>query len=74
MNGDNAEILAGFFREMAENPALYNDYLTNPLKTMRDRKIPEDLIGAVLQGDLHRLNKLFADADTAVILGTLIRW
>jgi hypothetical protein len=45
-----------------------------------EQALPEDLIGAILQGDLHHLNKLFAergrdqDAGAMIILGTIVRW
>jgi hypothetical protein len=73
-NGGDGEALASFFKALADDPGLYNDYFTNPLETMRKRGLSEEVIGAVLQGDLHHLNRLLRDQDTAFILGTLIRW
>lgn len=76
MNGgtDDAAALRDFFARLADDPALYNDYITDPVKTMREAGIPEDLIAAVLQGNLRKLNKLFAeDSATPVILGTIVR-
>ena len=75
MNGrtEDADPLAEFFGRLAEDPALYNDYVTDPVATMRAASIPEDLIAAVLQGNLRKLNKLFADTGHAVILGTIVR-
>jgi hypothetical protein len=72
---DDATVLAEFFARLAEDPALYNDYLTDPVATMRGARIPEDLIQAVLTGNLHKLNQLFAMQDAAhtVILGTIVR-
>ena len=77
--------LVKFFRELAEDHALYNTYLIDPLRVMRDRGIPEDLIGAVLEGDLHHLHGYFverfgppemqADAGGVTFLfGTIVRW
>ena len=79
MNGDgetgDARALAAFFSRLAEDHALYNDYLTDPLKTMRSANLSEELIGAVLQGDLHHLNKKFSEEFAEVIiLGTIVRW
>ncbi len=76
MNGgtEDAGALADFFGRLAEDPALYNDYVTDPVATMRAASIPEDLIAAVLQGNLRKLNKLFAeDSEHVVILGTIVR-
>ena len=72
---DDAAALAEFFARLADDPALYNDYITDPVATMRAAGIPEDLIAAVLQGNLRKLNKLFASEDAAqvVILGTIVR-
>jgi hypothetical protein len=83
--GDSGvQLLAQFFRELAENHELYNNYLTDPLQTMRAYGIPEDLIGAVLQGDLRHLNRRFAEefagldqADSGgatFLFGTIIHW
>jgi len=78
MNGNGGkggpQQLAEFFASLAENPALYNDYLTNPLGALRAANISEDLISAVLAGDLHHLNKRFQEefAQT-IILGTIVR-
>jgi hypothetical protein len=71
---DDAAALADFFGRLADDPALYNNYITAPVATMREASIPEDIIAAVLQGNLRKLNKLFAD-DSAhtVILGTIVR-
>ena len=79
MNGEGdkggARQLAEFFSRLAEDRALYNDYLTDPLGTMRAANLSEDLIGAVLQGDLHHLNKKFSEEFAEVIiLGTIVRW
>ena len=78
MNADggksSAQDLADFFARLAEDRALYNDYLTNPLAAMRSANLSEDLIGAVLEGDLHHLNKLFTEEFAQmVILGTIVR-
>lgn len=77
MNGgtDDAAALEGFFARLAEDDVLYNNYLTDPLATMRAAGIPEGLIAAVLQGNLRKLNELFAarDAGGPVILGTIVR-
>ena len=72
---DDAAALAEFFARLADDPALYNDYMTDPVAAMRTANIPEDLIAAVLQGNLRKLNKLFASEDAAhvVILGTIVR-
>jgi hypothetical protein len=72
MEGDEVQSLGNFFMELAEDRALYNDYLTNPLETMRQRGISEELIGMVLQGDLHGLQRKFAKGDVTVICGTVI--
>ena len=66
MNGNGGkggpQELAEFFASLAENPALYNDYLTNPLGALRAANISEDL------------NKRFQEefAQT-IILGTIVR-
>ena len=78
MNGEggkgDARALAEFFSRLAEDHALYNDYLTDPLGTMRSANLSEELIGAVLVGDLHHLNKQFSDEFAEVIiLGTIVR-
>jgi hypothetical protein len=74
---DDAAALADFFARLADDPALYNDYITDPVATMRAASIPEDIIAAVLQGNLRKLNKLFASREDAggpvVILGTIVR-
>ena len=73
MNGD-AEILEGFFTRLAEDPKLYNDYLDDPLQTMRDAELPEALINTILTGNIKRLNDLFkSPATSTFIFGTLIR-
>jgi hypothetical protein len=73
VNGD-AEILEGFFTRLADEPELYNDYLDDPLKTMRDAEIPEQLINTILTGNIKRLNDLFKQPGTSTfIFGTLIR-
>jgi hypothetical protein len=69
----DAQQLAEFFSRLAEDRALYNDYLTDPLGTMRSANLSEELIGAVLTGDLHHLNKKFTEEFAAVIiLGTIV--
>jgi hypothetical protein len=85
-NGGNGgiDLLEQFFRELANNHALYNDYLTNPLQTMRTYGVDEDLIAAVLQGDLRQLNRRFAakfgeqadqaNSTTSFLFGTIIHW
>ena len=71
---DDAARLAEFFGRLAEDAALYNDYLTDPVATMRAASIPEELISAVMQGNVKKLNKLFAqDSARVVILGTIVR-
>jgi len=71
---DDAARLSEFFGRLAEDPALYNDYLTDPVATMRAAAIPEELISAVMQGNVKKLNKLFAqDSGHVVILGTIVR-
>jgi hypothetical protein len=73
---DDADALADFFARLADDPALYNDYVTDPVATMRAASIPEDLIAAVIQGNLRKLNRLFAsreDSGHVVILGTIVR-
>jgi hypothetical protein len=78
-NGGNSgvQLLAQFFRELAENHELYNSYLTDPLQTMRDYGISEDLIAKVLQGDLRGLNRKFLEefADSGgvtFLFGTIV--
>lgn len=78
MNGGNgdAALLGDFFTRLADDPAFYNDYLDEPLKTMRDAGIPEHLINTILTGNIKRLNDLFKQDETATstfIFGTLIR-
>ena len=91
MNGGSGDFsndpLVQFFRELAESHELYNSYLVDPLQVMRDRGIPEDLIGAVLEGDLHHLHGYFvekfgpSEVDQAAdsggvtfLFGTIVRW
>lgn len=77
MNGgqDDARKLADFFTRLAEDPALYNNYLADPLTTMRGAGIPENLISAILTGNIGKLNELFTqlEAGTIIILGTIVR-
>ena len=76
MNGGTGDTaaLAEFFGRLAEDSTLYNDYVTAPVATMRAAGIPEDIIAAVLQGNLRKLNKLFEeDSGHTVILGTIVR-
>ena len=77
MNGGNGGALGQLFMDMAEDHALYNDFLANPLETMRNRGIEEDLISAVLEGDLHHLHMHFRelqeDSSTIIIRGTIVR-
>lgn len=78
MNGgnDDAAVLAGFFTGLAEDAELYNNYLDDPLKTMREANIPEQLINTILTGNIRKLNQLFKDdaaAASTFIFGTLIR-
>jgi hypothetical protein len=73
-----APVLIEFFTRLAEDQRLYNDYLDDPLKVMRDNDIPEDLITLILQGNLKKINRLLAppteDSDhPAVICGTIVR-
>lgn len=73
---DDADRLAEFFGRLAEDAELYNDYLTDPLATMRAAGISEDLIAHVLQGNLRHLTALFSDRDAggqSFIFGTIIR-
>jgi hypothetical protein len=72
----DADALAQFFERLADDAALYNNYVTDPVATMRGANIHEDLIAAVLQGNLRKLNEAFAsreDAAHIVILGTIVR-
>jgi hypothetical protein len=69
-----------FFIRLADDRALYNDYLDHPLKAMRAAGLSEEAIGLILQGDLSRINELVqaaqgeqADAASAVICGTIVR-
>ena len=62
--------LAAFFRELAENRKLHNDYVRDPVTTMRDYGLDEDTIALVMSGDLRRINDLLRDQD--VIAGTTI--
>jgi hypothetical protein len=43
---------------------------------MRRENIPEEWITAIMQGNVRKLNRLFAarEAGPAVILGTIVRW
>ena len=77
MNGgnDDAATLADFFNRLAEDALLYNDYLTDPVATMRKAGIPEHLINTIMTGNIRKLNQLFKQdaAGPTFIFGTLIR-
>jgi hypothetical protein len=68
-----------FFTRLADDRALYNDYLDHPLKAMRAAGLSEEAIGFILQGDLSRINELVQGAQgdqagaPAVICGTIVR-
>jgi hypothetical protein len=63
--------LKKFFKALAENPTLYNDYLRDPVQTMRDFDLDEDTISAVMTGDLRGLNERLKGED--VICGTIVQ-
>jgi hypothetical protein len=73
VNGD-AEKLESFFTRLADEPTFYNDYLNNPLDQLRDAGISEEVINAILTGNIRMLNDLFKSPGTSTfIFGTLIR-
>lgn len=63
--------LEKFFRDLAKDPNLYQQYLADPEGVMRSRGLDEDVIQAVLQGNLTFINDLVK--DTNLICGTLVR-
>jgi hypothetical protein len=74
--GENGRKLRDFFTQLADDPALYNNYLADPLTTMRGAGIPENLISAILTGNIGKLKESLAqdlDAGTIIVLGTIVR-
>lgn len=65
------EKLEKFFRDLARDPALYQRYLADPEGVMRSEGLDNDVIQAVLQGNLTFINDLVK--DTNLICGTLVR-
>lgn len=65
------EKLERFFRELARDQALYEQYLADPQGVMRSKGIDEDVIQAVMQGNLALINDLVKDSN--LICGTLVR-
>jgi hypothetical protein len=65
------EKLEKFFRDLARDQGLYQQYLANPEAVMRSEGLDDDVIQAVLQGNLTFINDLVKDSN--LICGTLVR-
>jgi hypothetical protein len=63
--------LKKFFEDLAEDSALYNSYLRDPVATMREYGLDEETITAVMTGDLRGLNSLLK--GEAIICGTIVQ-
>jgi hypothetical protein len=72
-NGMSADALSEFFRRLADDRKLYNDYLRDPLSVMREARLDEEVIGMVLGGDLKGINNLLQSAAPNIICGTIVR-
>jgi hypothetical protein len=71
--GPDGKKLHDFFVLLAEDPALYQRYLQNPQQVMREQKLPDPVIAAVMQGNLKELNKLLKGSGKDIICGTIVR-
>ena len=69
------EKLQKFFKDLAKNPdkpdSLYKRYLADPKKVMQDEGLDQDVIDAVMAGNLAFLNDLLQSSN--IICGTLVR-
>jgi hypothetical protein len=65
------EKLARFFRKLARDPDLYRQYLADPEGVMRAEGLDEDVIQAVMDGNLAFLNEQLRDSN--LICGTIVR-
>jgi len=67
--------LEKFFKDLARNPdapnSLYKRYLANPRQVMKDAGLEDDVINAVMAGDLTFLNGVLQGSN--IICGTLVR-
>jgi hypothetical protein len=63
--------LKQFFEDLAADPRLYNDYLRDPVATMREYGLDEETIQAVMTGDLKGLNARLK--GESVICGTIVQ-
>jgi hypothetical protein len=64
------EKLAKFFKDLAKDPNLYQQYLADPRGVMKGR-VDDDVSDAVMKGDLAFLNGLLQSSN--IICGTLVR-
>jgi hypothetical protein len=65
------EKLEKFFRNLAKDPDLYQRYLAHPKEVMLEEGLDEDVIDAVMGGELGILNDLLQGSN--LICGTLVR-
>jgi hypothetical protein len=72
-NGMSADALSEFFRRLADDRKLHNDYLRDPLSVMREARLDEEVIAMVLGGDLKGINNLLRSAAPNIICGTIVR-
>jgi len=65
------EKLQKFFKDLARDQGLYQQYLADPRQVMENAGLDEDVIEAVLAGNLTFLNGLLQSSN--IICGTLVR-
>jgi hypothetical protein len=71
--GDDGKKLRDFFLQLADDPeGLYKKYLLHPREVMAD-KLPQNVIDAVMAGNLKELNRIVKGPGKDIICGTIVR-
>ena len=72
---DDGKKLRDFFLLLAENAdgPLYQSYLEDPRRVMREHGLSGAVIEAVIHGNLKELNRLVKGSGTDIICGTIVR-
>jgi hypothetical protein len=65
------EKLQKFFRDLARDQNLYSRYLNDPRAVMEQEGLDEDVINAVMAGNLAFMNELLQGSN--LICGTIVR-
>jgi hypothetical protein len=59
---DDRVIISDFFRKIAEDPKLAEEYKANPKKLLEKQGISKEAIKLIETGDIAKLCKLFASS------------